>query len=72
MVNGLPHIRVNDEVCEGCIFRKQHRESFSNKTWKARECLAFLHSYLCGLMETMYFGKACYFLTLVDDYSKKT
>jgi hypothetical protein len=37
MVNGLPYIKNDDEVCEGCIFGKQHRETFSNRTWKARE-----------------------------------
>jgi hypothetical protein len=31
-----------------------------------------VHSYLCGLMETMSFGKARYFLTLIDDFSRKT
>lgn len=25
MVNGLPYIRIDDEVCEGFIFGKQHR-----------------------------------------------
>jgi len=53
-------------------FRKQHRESFSYRTWKAREHLALVHSDFCCLMETMYFGKACYSLTFIDDYSRKT
>jgi hypothetical protein len=72
MVNGLPYIKMDDEVCEGCIFGKQHRESFSNRTWKDRERLALVHSYLCGPMETVSFGKAHYFLTFIDDYSRKT
>jgi hypothetical protein len=28
IVNGLPYIKNDDEVCEGCIFGKQHKESF--------------------------------------------
>jgi hypothetical protein len=72
MVNGLSYIKMDDEVCEGCIFWKQHRESFSNRTWKARERLALIHSNLCGPMETVSFGKARYFLTLINDYSRKT
>jgi hypothetical protein len=72
MVNGLPYIKMDDEVCEGCIFWKQHKERFSNRTWEARECLALVHSYLCGPMETLPFGKACCFLTFVNDYSRKT
>ena len=70
MVNDLPYIKMDDEVCEWCIFLKQHRESFSNRTWKARECLALVHSYLCGPMETVSFEKTHYFLTFIDDYSR--
>ena len=72
MVNGLPYIKNDDEVCEGCIFGKKHRESFSNRTWKASEHIALVNSYLCGPMETMSFGKAHYFLTFIDDFSRKT
>jgi hypothetical protein len=72
MVNGLPYINNDDEVCEGCIFGKQHRESYSNRTWKDREHLALVHSYLCAPMETISFGKARYFLTFIDDFSRKT
>jgi len=53
MVNGLPYINNDDEACEGYIFGKQHRESFLNRTWKAKEHLALVHSNLCGPMETM-------------------
>jgi len=60
MVNGIPYIKSDDEIFEGCIFGKQHREIFSNKTWKAREHLELVHSNLCGPMETMYFGKEQY------------
>jgi hypothetical protein len=71
MVNGLPYLEVDGEICEGCILGKHTWESFSNRTWKAREHLALVHSNLCGPMETLSFGKARYFLTFIDDYSKK-
>jgi hypothetical protein len=51
---------------------KKHRESFSNRTWKASEHIALVNSYLCGPMETMSFGKAHYFLTFINDFSRKT
>jgi hypothetical protein len=28
MVNGFPLIEKQERICEGCIFVKQHRESF--------------------------------------------
>lgn len=72
MVNGLLYIELDNKVSEGCIFGKQHKEKFSNRTWKGREHLALVHSDLCGLMETMSLGKARYFLIFIDEYSKKT
>jgi hypothetical protein len=72
MVNGLPYIKNDNEVCEECIFGKQHRESFSKGTWKASEHLVLVHLDLCGPMETMSFGKARYFVTFIDDFSRKT
>jgi len=35
MVNGLPYIKLDDDVREGCIFGKQNKEIFSNRTWEA-------------------------------------
>jgi hypothetical protein len=72
MVYGLPYIKNDDEVCEVCIFGKKHRQSFSNRTGKVSEHLSLVHLDLCGPKETMYFGKACYFLTFIDDFSRKT
>jgi hypothetical protein len=72
MVNGISYINIDDEVCEGCIFGKQHKESFLNRTWTTRERLALVHLDLCGPMEIVSFGKAHYFLTFIDDYSRKT
>jgi hypothetical protein len=48
MVNGLPYLEVDGEICKGCILGKQNRERFSNRAWKDRECIALVHSYLCG------------------------
>jgi len=72
MVKGIPYIKLDDKVCKGCIFGKQHKDIFSDRTWKAREHITLVHSDLCGPMETMSFGKENYFLTFIDDYSRKT
>jgi hypothetical protein len=72
MVNGLPYLEVDGELCEGCILGKQHRENFSNRAWKDIKQLALVHLDLCDPMETLAFGKARYFLTFIDDYSRKT
>ena len=70
-MNGLPYLEVDDEICEGCLLGKQHRESFWNKDLKANDCLALVHSDLCCPTKILSFGKAWYFLTFFDDYSRK-
>eukprot|EP01018_Ginkgo_biloba_P022327 Gb_26269 [translate_table: standard] len=63
MVVGLPFIQGSKEVCEGCIYGKQHRDSILVSKFKAREPLELVHLDLCGPMKTMSMEKARYFMT---------
>ena len=73
MVKGLPLIDRPERVCEGCIFGKQHRKTFLvGKSYRAHTRLEIVHSDICGPMQTSSIGGCNYFLTFIDDYSKKT
>ena len=73
MVKGLPLINKTNRVCEGFIFGKQHRETFPvGKSYRARSPLEIVHSDICGPMQTTSIGGCKYFLTFIDDYSRKT
>jgi len=70
MVLGLPKIDSID-LCEGCIYGKQTRNSFPvGKAWRALKCLELIHADLCGPMHTTSFGGSRYFLLFTDDYSR--
>eukprot|EP01018_Ginkgo_biloba_P017412 Gb_00311 [translate_table: standard] len=71
MVAGLPFIQGSKEVCEGCIYGKHHRDSFPVSKFKAREPLELVHIDLCGPMRTLSMGKPRYFITFIDDYTRK-
>eukprot|EP01018_Ginkgo_biloba_P035951 Gb_31146 [translate_table: standard] len=71
MVAGLPFIQGSKEVCEGCIYGKQHRDSFPVSKFKAREPLELVHIDLCGPMKTLSMEKVSYFMTFIDDYTRK-
>eukprot|EP01018_Ginkgo_biloba_P016798 Gb_10865 [translate_table: standard] len=71
MVVELPFIQGSKEICEGCIYGKQHRDSFPALKFKARENLELVHTNLCGLMRTLSMGKARYFMSFIDDYTRK-
>jgi transposase InsO family protein len=72
MVHGLPQIDPVDGVCEDCQFGKQHRSSFpSESSWRAKKPLELIHSDLCGPMPVASFGGNLYFITFIDDFSRK-
>ncbi|KAA3461320.1 Retrovirus-related Pol polyprotein from transposon TNT 1-94 [Gossypium australe] len=73
MMTGLPHIQTPSQVCEECVISKQHREPFQKgKSWKVRNALELVHSDLCGsIIPTSNRGKR-YFISFIDDFSRKT
>lgn len=71
MVHGLPNIGPVENVCEGCIYGKQHRKSFPvGRSFRATSCLEIVHADLCGPMNTESLAGSRYFLLLTDDYSR--
>jgi len=59
-------------LCEGCIEGKQHCKPFpSDGGMRATEPLEIVHSDVCGPMRTTSLGGARYFLTYIDDFSRK-
>ena len=53
MVKGFPLINKPEKVREGCIFGKQHRETFpTGKPYRVRTSLEIVHSNICGPMHT--------------------
>ena len=70
MFFGLPRIdSIN--LCEGCIYGKQTRKSFSiGKAKRASHYLELIQGDLCGPMQTKSLGGNIYFLLFIDDYSR--
>ena len=71
MVGGLPNIRNPGRVCDIFILGKQHRDTFhTGKSWRARRSLEIIHSNLC-IVEVPSNGGCRYFITFIDDFSRK-
>ncbi|KAL4388518.1 hypothetical protein GQ457_09G024580 [Hibiscus cannabinus] len=70
-VSGLPVINIPKGICETCEIGKKHRESFpTGKSWRARKPLEIVHSDLC-MVEIPTHGGSRYFITFIDDFSRK-
>lgn len=62
---------TENSVCIPCCEGKQTRLPFPHSGSRANGLLEIVHSDLCGPMETPSAGGAKYFITFVDDYSRK-
>jgi len=72
MVTGLPEIIVPSQVSEECVIGKQHRSQFAKgKSWRANGVLELVHSDICGPINPISNGGKRYFITFIDDYSRK-
>ena len=61
----------NLDFCEHCIRGKQHRLSFQLGSHKSKAILEYIHADLWGPEKIATQGGNSYFLSLVDDYSRK-
>ena len=73
MVKGLPLIDRPERVCEGVIFGKQHKDTFPvEKSYRACTPLEIVHFDICVLMQTLSKGGCNYFITFINDFTRKT
>lgn len=59
------------EPCTSCLKGKHSRLPFPKFGTRATSMLELIHSDLCGGMECLSIGGARYFLTFIDDFSRK-
>lgn len=57
--------------CEVCVLGKYARLPFRDSQSKNSDLLKLLHSDVCGPIEQSSFLSSKYFVTLIDDFSKK-
>jgi len=73
MVTGLPQIAALTETCESCVLSKQSCSPFPQGTSRrAEHVLELVHSDLCGPIKPNSNGGKRYFITFIDDLSRKT
>jgi len=73
MVRGLPNIEFKKNFCEDCVLGKHQRASFPKTTeYQVKEQLGLVHTDVCGPITPVSFSGKRYFLTFIDDFSRKT
>nr|KYP46743.1 Retrovirus-related Pol polyprotein from transposon TNT 1-94 [Cajanus cajan] len=72
MVVGLPHIQKSEMTCESCMLGKQARNPFkAHLKTRSKDVLEVIYTDVCGPFEVSSLGGNKYFITFIDDFSKK-
>lgn len=61
-----------DDVHRGCALGKYTKAMFSRSNNRAKSVLGLIHSDICGPMSTKALNGVEYFITFIDDHSRKT
>jgi hypothetical protein len=72
MILGVPKIELPNTVCDTCLLGKQPRNAFSSSAAsRQKELLNVVYSYVCGPLEVPSLGGNKYFISFVDEFSRK-
>lgn len=71
-VKGMSKIQFSKQTCSGCQLGKQARTKIPKEsTYHASKILELVHSDVCGPFKVNSTGGARYFVSFIDDYSRK-
>ena len=62
----------HEGVCKGCSLGKHTRKPFHNSETRSKEILDLIHSDACGPIYEKSLGGHLYYVTFIDDHSRKT
>ena len=72
-VRGLPPLRFTRKICHSCQLGKHARTKMPKlATHRSTKILKLVYSDVCGPFKVNSIGGARYFVTFIDDYSRKT
>ena len=73
VVEGLLEIQAkHGGVCKGCVKGKNTKKTFPSSESKAKGILETIHSYVCGPMSSNPLSGYAYYVSFIDDFSRKT
>jgi hypothetical protein len=69
----LPYFKADHEgVCKGCAQGKNINNHFLKSDSKEKGVLELIHSDVCVSMPSIYVSGYVYYVSFIDDYSRKT
>ena len=73
VVTRLPDLKIEHEgTCKGCAKGKNVKNPFLKSETKTKGMLELIHSDVCGTMPSISLSEYKYYVTFINDYSRKT
>ena len=72
MVEGFPECGLEVDFCEHCIYGKQSQVRFPSRVTRENEILELVHSDVFGPISVPSFCGSLYYVSFIDDFSRKT
>ena len=73
VVTRLPDLKIEHEgTCKGCVRGKNIENPFSKSETKTKGMLELIHSDVCDPIPSISLSGYEYYVTFIDDYSRKT
>ena len=73
VATGLQDLKIEHEgTCKGCARGKNIKNPFLKSETKNKGTLELIHSYVCGTIPSISLSGYEYYVTFIDDYSRKT
>ncbi|KAI4347993.1 hypothetical protein L6164_008758 [Bauhinia variegata] len=69
LLKGVKNCKM--DFCEQCVLGKQTRVKFANAIHNTKGIMDYIHSDVCGPAKTTSLGNKHYFVTFVDDFSRR-
>jgi hypothetical protein len=71
--HSLPEFNIEqDGVCKGCMLGKHAKVAFPSSEHRSKEILDLVHSDVCGSMSVESILRSMYYVSFIDDFSRKT
>ena len=62
----------HEGVCKGCVKGNNTKKTFPSSNIKEKGILEIIHSDVCGPMSSSSLSEYVYYVSFIDDYSRKT
>ena len=72
MVEGMSNCSLDFDFCEHYLYGKQNRVRYPSGATRAEGILQLVHSDVFGPVSVPSLGKYVYYVSFIDDFSRKT